>query len=423
MMSPGKLFAKRLFAELKFQFSIWRTTIDWTVALYIVLPAIALGINQYLLWWESPPRWLNLLPVEVLFASCFLFAWSGTIRLFLQEADQLFLLNQKLWLKIIMKYGLIYSFSAAFLLGVFFFALLAPFVLQHYQFSQIQMFILFSITFLTKVFLGLAKQLLSLLLYGWQQFVVIRGMLVLGSLLFVILIPPILNNFIMFLAAVLLLFIATGMLSIKRLNYKGSFFADVAREQSEKIKYVSFLLALSGVNIKQPKKQRKRPWLFRSSGIIFKKRNAVNGLVELCIKSTVRNTTRLGQYLLFLCLCGLIILSFEGSMRWLIWLALAFIFVNFVGLYWQESLASEFMQLFPWQPEEKHLALRKFLFSMTLPGFLSISLMAGFQAYSCLGALLIVPVCIVVVFYSCRIVAFYLVTSAKERTSSTSAKR
>ena len=46
MMSPGKLFAKRLFAELKFQFSIWRTTIDWTVALYIVLPAIALGINN-----------------------------------------------------------------------------------------------------------------------------------------------------------------------------------------------------------------------------------------------------------------------------------------------------------------------------------------------------------------------------------------
>lgn len=415
MMSPSKLFAKRLSAELKFQFSIWRTTIDWTVALYIVLPAIALGIDQYLSWWIGPPHWLNILPVDLLFAICFLFAWSGTIRLFLQEADQLFLLNQKQWLKKIMKYGLIYSFSADFLLGGFFFAFLAPFILQHYQFSQIQVFILFSITFLSKVFLGLAKQLLSLGFYCWQQFVVIRGILVLGSLLFVILIPRILNNFIMFLAAILLLIIASGMLSMKRLNYKGGFFADVAREQSEKMKYVRLLLGFSGVNIKQPKKQRKRPWLFYSSGIIFRKRNTVNGLVEVCLKSTVRNTTRLGQYLFFLCLCGLIILSFEGSVKWLIWLALAFILVNFAGLYWKESLATEFMQLFPWKSEDKHLALRKFLFIMTFPGFLLISLMAGFQAYSWLGALLIFPVCIGAVFYICRIVAFYLVTTAKER--------
>lgn len=410
MMSPSKLFTKRLSVELKFQFSIWRTTIDWTVALYIVLPAIALGINQYLLWWKNTPYWLNILPVELLFAICFLFAWSGTIRLFLQEADQLFLLNQKQWLKKIMKYGLIYSFSADFFLSGFFFALLAPFILQHYQFSQIQIFILFSITFLSKVFLGLAKQLLSLFFYGWQQFVVIRGMLALGSLLFVILIPRILNNLIMFLAAILLLFIASGMLSMKRLNYKGSFFVDVAREQSEKMKYVRLLLGFSGVNIKQPKKQRKRPWLFYSSGTIFRKRNAVNGLVEVCIKSTVRDTTRLGQYLLFFSLCGLIVLSFEGSVKWLIWLALVFIFANFVGLYWKECLTSEFLQFFLWKTEDKHLASRKFLFIMTLPGCLLISILAGFQAYSWLGALFIFPVCIGVVFYICRIVAFYLIT-------------
>jgi len=415
MMSPSKLFAKRLSAELKFQFIIWRTTIDWTVALYIVLPAIALGINQYLLWWKNTPRWLNVLPVDLLFAICFLFAWSGTIRVFLQEADQIFLLNQKQWLKKIMKYGIIYSFSADFLLSGFFFALLAPFILQHYQFSQIQVFILFFITFLSKVFLGLSKQLLSIRFYDWQQFIVIRGMMVLGSLLFITLIPHILNNSIMYLAAILLLFVASGMLSMKRLNYKGSFFVDVAREQSEKLKYVNFLLGFSGVNIKKPKKQRRRPWLFPRSNIIFKKRNAVNGLVEVCIKSTVRNTTRLWQYLLFVCLCGLIVLTLQGNVKWLIWLALAFILVNFVGLYWKESLASEFMQLFPWKTEDKHIALRKLLFIMTLPGCLLISLMAGFQVFSWRGALFILPISIGVVFYICRIVAFYLVTTAKER--------
>jgi ABC-2 type transport system permease protein len=244
-MSPGKLFSKRLSAELKFQFSIWRTTIDWTVALYIVLPAIALGINQYLLWWENTPRWLNLLPVDLLFATCFLFAWSGSIRIFLQEADQLFLLNQKHWLKKIMKYGLVYSSSLYFILSAFFFLFLAPFILQHYQFSQIQLFLLFSSTFLSKVFLGLAKQLLSIRFYGWQQFIVIRGIMVLGSFLFIALIPHILNNSIIYSVTILLLFIASGLLSIKRLNYQGSFFVDVAREQSEKLKYVNFFTSVA----------------------------------------------------------------------------------------------------------------------------------------------------------------------------------
>lgn len=407
MMSPSKLFSKRLSAELKFQFSIWRTTIDWTVALYIVLPAIALGINQYLLWWKNTPRWLNVLPPDLLFAICFLFAWSGSIRIFLQEADQLFLLNQKYWLKKIMKYGLIYSSFLYFILSVFFFLFLAPFILQHYQFSPIQIFILFSITFLSKVFLGLIKQLLSIRFHGWRQFVSIRGMMVLGSLLFITVIPKILNNPIMFLATILLLFIAIGMLSMKRLKYKGSFFVDVAREQSEKLKYINFLLGFSGVNIKKPHKQRKRPWLFPRSNIIFKKRNAVNGLVELCLKSTLRNKQRLWNYLQFVFICLLIVLSVSGSIKWLIWLVLAFILVNFVGLYWKESLASEFIQLFYWKHKDKHLALRKFLFIMTFPGFLLISLMAGFQTFSWMGALLILPVCIGVVFYICRIVAFY----------------
>ncbi|TEB14697.1 Bacterial ABC transporter protein EcsB [Pelotomaculum sp. FP] len=409
MMSPKKLFFRRLSSELKFQFSVWKTIIDWTVALYIVIPAIALGINQYLLWWQDPPYWLNLLPVGLLFAIFFFFAWSGKIRIFLREGDQLFLLYEKQWLKQIIKYGLIYSFSLNFLLSMFFVLFLAPFILQHYQFSQIQLISLFFITFLSKVFLGLTKQLLTLRFYGWRQFVVVRGLMVLGSLLFATFVPNILNDSIIYMITILILFIAIGMLSIKRLNYKGSFFVDVAREQSEKLKYVSFLLGFSGVNIKKPRKQRKRPWLFSRSNLIFKKRNAVNGLAELCIKSTLRNGRSLSQYLQFVLICILFIMGIPCNLKWLIWLVFAFVFINFVGLYWKESLASEFIELFYWNHEDKHLALRKFLFIMTLPGFLLISITAGFQVFSWLGALLILPVSIGLVFYLCRIVAFYLV--------------
>jgi ABC-2 type transport system permease protein len=373
-----------------------------------MITAIALGIEQYLAWWKNPPHWLNLLPASLLFAACFLFAWAGTTWIFLQEGDQLFLFNQKHWLKKIMWYGLIYSFARDLLLSLFFVLLLAPFLLVHYQFLLIQLIVLFSLTFLTKILLGLAKQLLTLRFQGWRQFLAVRGILLVGSLLFITLVPSILNNLTMYVISILFFFIASGTLSVQRLNYRGSFYIDVAREQSERLKYVNFLLGFTGVNVKKPKKQRKSPWLFPHSNLIFKKRNAVNGLAELCIKVTLRNGRRLVEYMQFVFIYLLIILAIPGSLKGLIWLVLAFVFVNFVGLYWKECLASEFIQQFSWHSEDKHLALRKFLFIMTLPGFLLTGFIGAFQLISWLGAFFILPLGIALVFYICRIVAFYI---------------
>ncbi len=413
MITPLRVFFKRLFAELKFQVGIWRMVIDWTVALYIVIPAIALGINQYLSWWRNTPDWLEFLPVSLFFAVCFLLAWSGSVRIFLQEADQLFLLGQRQWIKKIMQYGLIYSYFRSFLFTGFFFLLLAPLILSHHQFSQRELFLLFTITFLVKVFLGLAKQFLSIRFCGWRLFIILWGMMVAGSMCFIILLPYIIGNFPVFLTVSLLLSIASVLLSIRRLNHIHSFFADVEREQGEKLKHVSFLLGLSGASVKKPKKQRKRPWLFPRSNIIFRKRNAINGLVEVCLKSILRDSRRVGQYLLFVFICGFVIIDVQDSGKLFVWLTLSFVLAGFVGLYWQECLGSEFIQLLCRQNEEEHLALRKFLFLMTLPGILVISFIPVFQAFSWIGVMMIIPVCTGLVYSISRIVAFFLVIMAK----------
>ncbi|MFZ7103337.1 MAG: ABC transporter permease [Peptococcaceae bacterium] len=410
MMSPKKLFRRRLLGELKFQFSVWKSAIDWTVALYIILPALAFAIYQYLLWWQNPPFWLNLLPADLLFAMAFFFAWSGTMRVFLREEDQLFLLYKKQWLKQIIKYGLIYSFALDLLFSMFFILLLAPFILLYYKFSLLQLTAFFLLTFLSKVFLGLAKQLLTLRFSGWRQFIVLKGSLILGTLLFAASLSKMLENFMICIVTILILFITGGILSSKRINYQGAFLADVDREQNERLKYVDLLLSLAGINMKKPRKQRKRPWLFPNSGLIFKERNAVNGLAELAIKLTLRNRRHLLQYLQFVLFCIFFqIMGIPDSLRWLMWLVFAFAFIGFAGLLWKENLASEFMELFYLSLEDQQFALRKFLFIMTLPGLLLISITTGLLAFSWLGALLIIPVSISLVFYLCRIMAFYLI--------------
>lgn len=407
-MTPRKLFLKRLTADWRFKYGIWKTTIDWTVALYIVLPALAFGIHQYLLWWEMPLSWLYLVPRELFFAICYLFAWSGSLRIFLEEADQIFLLHQKKWLKLIIKQGLIYSFSIYFLFSIVFFILLAPFLLQHYHFSHTYFISLFLITLLLKIFLGLVKQFLTLRYNGWKKFIMMRGILVLGSVLFMGIISNVLNNYTASFITMLFLAIFSIILTVIRINLTGSFLADVAQEQSQKLKYVSFLLNYSGTSTKKPRKQRIRPWLFYHSNLIFKKRTPINGLVELCIKAVLRNNKSLWEYLQITIISVLVVLSIPGSIKLLIWLVLAFVWVGFVSLYWKEIMASDFLQMFKWKPEDRVLALQKFLFLITLPGFLLLSIIMGFQTFSWIGAFFLVPISSILLFYICRRATFYL---------------
>ena len=236
-MTPSKLFYRRLTVNWKYNYSVWKTTIDWTIALYLVLPTLILGINQYIKWWKIPPQWLSLLPIDIILISCYFFAWTGSIRIFLEEADQIFLLNQKIWLKQIRKLSLAYSVFVYMLSNILFFILLAPFLLQHYHFSLSRLGNLFFLTLLLRLFFGLIKQLLTVRYYGWIKFILLRGSMVLGSLLFVNVISDILNNSTASLIAMLFLIIASIVLIMIRINDVSSFLADVAANVKKKLSH------------------------------------------------------------------------------------------------------------------------------------------------------------------------------------------
>lgn len=104
---------RRLFDYYKYQFKVLHAVIDWTVALYIVLPAIAFVIYQYidlmngrglLYEWSEVAEW------RWLYAVCGLIMFTGSIRTFLMEADKVFLLQKKEIIYQLKRYALLYSF-------------------------------------------------------------------------------------------------------------------------------------------------------------------------------------------------------------------------------------------------------------------------------------------------------------------------
>ncbi|OJH61821.1 ABC transporter permease, partial [Bacillus subtilis] len=82
----------------KYQFKVLHAVIDWTVALYIVLPAIAFVVYQYIDLMNGSGllyEWSEVAEWRWLYAVCVLIMLTGSIRTFLMEADKVFLLQKK----------------------------------------------------------------------------------------------------------------------------------------------------------------------------------------------------------------------------------------------------------------------------------------------------------------------------------------
>jgi ABC-2 type transport system permease protein len=118
-MTPKRLFWRRLLSEWRLKRTAWSTTIDWTVALYIIIPGLIIATVSYIRLWNQLPTWAVGLPTAIPLLLISLYTWTGTIRLFLEEPDQLFLLQHREWTLQIMSCGIGYS-AVCSLLTTFF---------------------------------------------------------------------------------------------------------------------------------------------------------------------------------------------------------------------------------------------------------------------------------------------------------------
>ncbi len=408
MITPRQLFYKRLVSEWRFQYTAWKPAVDWTVALYILLPATALGLYGYLSLWRQPPAWLALIPLNGLMIVVFYFAWSGTVRIFIEEADQLFLWQCRDWIRQLIGFGLGYSAAVNLLLTILLFALLAPVLLLHFRLSWAQSGLLAAITFLLKMDLGLARRLMTSQQQSWPLLNPRTALFLISGVAFTWAIRPVLNSAALCLLATALLLFLFIILIRARINSRGIFQEDVAREASARLRYASFALRASGVNIKKPGPQRRCPWLWSRSQPLFGERNPVNCLTETCIKLFLRNLNELKLYLLLSVLCVAFAWPYGAWAKLAVWCCYAVLFAGWSSFYWQHTAASDFMSLLRWKQADLSAAARKSIFILMLPGFLLAGLVLGFQAFSWPGALATLPAAVPLGYLATRFVSRFL---------------
>ena len=110
-LNSRSLFILRIRQNWKYQYGHIKAILDWTVIVYLVVPAIIIGAIIYRSWWIELPTWFEYVPFPFLFALFFLFLWNGHFQTYVREADRIFLIkNERLMLRM-KRVGIIYSAS------------------------------------------------------------------------------------------------------------------------------------------------------------------------------------------------------------------------------------------------------------------------------------------------------------------------
>ncbi|MFW2109937.1 ABC transporter permease [Bacillus spizizenii] len=291
-MNGRTLFFRRLFDYYRYQFKVFHAVIDWTVALYIVLPALAFVIYQYIdlmngrgLFYE----WSEMMEWRWLYAVCVLIVCTGSIHTFLMEADKVFLLQKKEIIYQLKQYALMYSFLVTLAKWLLLFFIVLPFI-SHITLAESTALLCYLFGLHT-TFLALKQDRIRKPRSISRRIaeILFRAVLFSGSAVLIVFTEWRL------LALIGILFLIFAFVrGWKKTALFSAFEAEVTEEKKSRLALAGLVMMMSqeaGIP-KVKDRLRRKPLLYRNSKRIFKRRTILTGYKELFFKVTLRN----GEY-------------------------------------------------------------------------------------------------------------------------------
>ncbi|MFS0864489.1 ABC transporter permease [Fredinandcohnia sp. 179-A 10B2 NHS] len=294
----SNIFLQRLRKELSFQWNIFRSVIDWTIFIYLFVPALAIiGYNYYLLW-VSQPDWVVAIPLPVYLSVLYFFCWQGYIRTFLEEADQLFLIQKNKAL-IELKKRTRDFYLYGYILGILsILIIMLPFLYNHFSLTWIQISLIGFYLCSLRTAILITKQYLDDIQSTWKKWLYSSLLFILLGLFTLSIIQWSLYSFEYLLIFVgLIQLVISFFYSSLRMKKKTTFLQDVKNDKIQKLKLMKMIFIFSEYVEKVPEQRKRNPLFYRNSKRIYNIRNRRKALQELYIKVFIRNKGYLLQYL------------------------------------------------------------------------------------------------------------------------------
>lgn len=344
VLNSSTLLIRRLRENWKHQYGHIKAILDWTVMVYIVVPAIIIGTFIYRSWWIELPTWVEVVPFPFIFVFFFLFLWNGHLITYVREADRIFLMKNESLMLGMKCAGIIYSSVFQFLPAIGIAFLSAPFWFEFYHMSLEQLITLIGLFVSFKWLIMAIRGRLNVHLRGWRSIIqstpIFIGAIFIWELCYKIFQA---EHYVWMLAMILVFSSSAYLLTKRRFKSNQVFDQDLAIDEMEKNKYIGFIFSFSIDMEKLPqiKPVRERPRLYSKSNRLFRKRTAKNGFLELFIKVTTRSSQYLFDYLKIVGITSAAIITLPP-----IWLKIsialcgAVFLLSWIGTVWNRVVGS-----------------------------------------------------------------------------------
>ncbi|QWU44966.1 ABC transporter permease [Bacillus sp. NP247] len=340
-----KQFYKRLRHELQRKWKSIRSVTDWTVALYIIIPAlIFMGIYYRSLWMETLSMEETIYFGLGLLAFYFV-TYSRGVRSFFEQADSLFLISYPTHMRKLIQYGMIYTFIRIAITNVMVVVVMLPVLMKSIGATKIQIILFWTFFTVFRFMLSLLTRFIHIrvgkrwVLWIIKNVIFSMNLSFFGMSLFFTYKNPFYSILFIGLAVFLII-----VLVKEKMNYKNYFFKEVEKEKEESMRWTSGIMQVGG-HAAKPSSSNKKPWMFpRSKKILGKK--ADSRIVESFLKEFFRTSSARIFYIQIVCISAVGIIM---SPRWIAAIILVFALVaisRYARDYWNEFTKRMFLHLY-----------------------------------------------------------------------------
>ncbi|WP_036696746.1 ABC transporter permease [Paenibacillus taiwanensis] len=374
MMRPWPLVFRRWRLNLNYQWKALRIVMDWTVMLYIIVPALLLGFKFYYGWWTEPV----VIPSQAVFQTLWIYPFfvpilMSRVRTWSEGGDILFLRQHPVWYETFVRFGLLELAVRQTLLTGAVTLLLLPWLLYGYHFEVASVVMLVLLTGLVGCMHALISNQITVRISGWKKVVWIWVWNVAMLLAFRYIMISTLSYLLASAVIAVLLILCTYVLAKWRIHVRYTFDRDVDVETAFKMKLTSLLLkqALG----KQPRLKRgKKPLLFPHSGYWRPLNTAGERIGAIAVKTMWRSSVHLLFYgqLIGVGMIALFIVTLKAvSLLMLVFPVLCAILGYWLNSYWRELIGSEVWKMYAFDREQVQIGASHFVkINGIVPGIL-----------------------------------------------------
>ncbi|PEX91571.1 ABC transporter permease [Bacillus cereus] len=338
-------FYKRLRHELGRKWKSIRSVTDWTVALYIIIPAVIFMGIYYRSLWINEVSMEETIYFGLGLLAFYLVTYSRGVRSFFEQADSLFLISYPAHMRKLLQYGMVYTFVRIAITNVMVVVVMFPVLIKSIGATTVQI-VLFWVFFTAfQCMLSLLTRLIQIragkrwILWIVKSIVFSMSLSFVGISLFFIYKNP----FYSILSIGLVVFLVIVLVK-EKMDYKNYFFKEVEKEKEESMRWTSGIMQVGG-HAAKPSSSNKKPWMFpRSKKFLGKKSDS--RIVESFLKEFFRTNSARIFYIQIVCISTVSIIM---TPRWIAAIILVFALFaisRYARDYWNEFTKKMFLHLY-----------------------------------------------------------------------------